>query len=166
MGLRGRLHIALARIEGASAIGVVDISEERCRQAEDAGADWVTRPRAARQVGGLQDVVFVTAMGGLDLAVELVAPGGSVVLYSAFDPEATVGMAADRAHRDEISIVGVYSQEPEDWMRAAAVIRSGVIADDLDRLVTARFPLTRAQEALTLVTSQPTYRVFVENEPG
>ena len=75
-------------------------------------------------------------------------------------------MTADRAHRDEVSIVGVYSQEPEDWMRAAAVIRSGVIADDLDRLVTARFPLSRTFEALTLVTSRPTYRVFVENEPG
>ena len=165
-GFMGRLHMALARIEGASAIGVVDISEERRRQAEDAGADWMARPRAARQVGGLQDVVFVTAMGGLDLAVEMVAPGGSVVLYSAFDPEAKVGIAADRAHRDEISIVGVYSQEPEDWTRAAAIIRSGVIADDLDRLVTARFPLSRAHEALTLVTSKPTYRVFVENEPG
>jgi len=162
----GRLHMSLVRIEGASAVGVVDISHERRREAEKAGADWVARPEAARQVGGLQDVVFVTAMGGLDLAVEMVAPGGSVVLYSAFDPEATVGVAADRAHRDEVSIVGVYSQEPEDWERAVAVIRSGVIADDLDNLVTARFPLSRVHEALTLVTSEPTYRVFVENEPG
>ncbi|MCY4622355.1 MAG: alcohol dehydrogenase catalytic domain-containing protein [bacterium] len=165
-GFMGRLHMALVRIEGASAIGVVDISVERRREAEEAGADWVAGSREARQVGGLQDVVFVTAMGGLDLAVEMVAPGGSVVLYSAFDPEATVNVPADRAHRDEVSIVGAYSQEPEDWKRAAAIIRSGVIADDLDRLVTARFPLSRAHEALTLVTSRPTYRVFVENEPG
>ncbi|MYB46084.1 MAG: alcohol dehydrogenase catalytic domain-containing protein [Acidimicrobiia bacterium] len=165
-GFMGRLHMSLVRIEGASAVGVVDISHERRWEAEKAGADWVARPEAARQVGGLQDVVFVTAMGGLDLAVEMVAPGGSVVLYSAFDPEAMVGVAADRAHRDEVSIVGVYSQEPEDWERAVAVIRSGVMADDLDNLVTARFPLSRVHEALTLVTSEPTYRVFVENEPG
>lgn len=165
-GFMGRLHMALVRIEGAAAIGVVDISEERRTESAEAGADWVAQPGEARRVGGLQDVVFVTAMGGLDLAVEMVAPGGSVVLYSAFDPEARVGVAADRAHRDEVSIVGVFNQEPEDWRRAAAVIRSGVIADDLDRLVTARFPLSRVQEALTLVTSRPTYRVFVEYGPA
>ena len=165
-GFMGRLHMALARIEGASAIGVVDISDQRLLEATDAGADWTAQPGSARRAGGLQDVVFITAMGGLDLAVDLVAPGGSIVLYSAFDPEDTVGVAADRAHRDEVSIVGVFNQEPEDWKRAAAIIRSGVIGDDLDRLVTARFPLSMVDEALALVTSRPTYRVFVENGPG
>lgn len=165
-GFMGRLHMALARIEGASAIGVVDIADQRLEEAIGAGADWTAQPGSARRAGGLQDVVFITAMGGLDLAVDLVAPGGSIVLYSAFDPEATVGVAADRAHRDEVSIVGVFNQEPEDWKRAAAIIRSGVIADDLDGLVTARYPLSLVDEALSLVTSRPTYRVFVETGSG
>ena len=165
-GFMGRLHMALCRLEGASSVGVVDISRDRRREADAAGADWVAEPGEARRIGGLQDVVFVTAMGGLRQAVELAGPGGSIALYSAFDPGDTVGVAADRAHREETSIVGVFNQEPEDWRRAASVLRSGAIAGELDRLITARLPLPRVGEALTLVTTQPTYRVFVENESG
>ena len=57
---------------------------------------------------------------------------------------------------------------PLPWDGSATEVEGEVrvIADDLDRLVTARFPLSRVQEALTLVTSRPTYRVFVEYGPA
>ncbi|MCY3580381.1 MAG: alcohol dehydrogenase catalytic domain-containing protein [bacterium] len=165
-GFMGRLHLALSRLEGASAIGVVDISEERRLQAREAGADWVAAPEQARQVGGRQDVVFVTAMGGLDLAWDIVDVGGSIGLYSSFASEAVVRVEADRAHREEISVVGIFNQEPEDWRRAAALIRSGALSDPLDGLISARYPMARIDQALALVTSLPTYRVFVEGGPA
>ena len=133
----------------------------------DAGADWAARPGSALRSGGLQDVVFITAMGGLDLAVDLVAPGGSIVLYSAFDPEAKVSVAADRAHREEVSIVGVYNQEPEDWEAGGG---HHPLGHHRGRTRPARLrPGTRCplvDEALALVTSRPTHRVFVETGPG
>ena len=165
-GLMGRIHMALTRIGGASSIGVVDLSDERREAAAEAGADWVASPGEALAVGGLQDVVFVTAMGGVELAVDLADRGGTVVLYSAFGKDTTACVSADRSHREEVAIVGAYNQEPQDWRHTASIIRSGTIAEQLDRLITARYPLSELGDALTLVTSQPTYRVFVDYENG
>jgi len=165
-GLMGRIHMALARVEGASSIGIIDLSEERLEEATAAGADWVATPDTALEVGGKQDVIFVTAMGGVDLAVEMADYGGTVVLYSAFGKEVTATVGADRSHREEVAIVGSFSQEPADWRAGSAHIRSGVIADELDALVTAQYPFSQVEDALRLVTSEPTYRVFVEPEHG
>ncbi len=161
-GFMGRLHLALTRIGGASRIGVIDVSEERRRQATAAGAHWIATPEEALATGGKQDVIFVTAMAGVDLAVEMADRGGAVVLYSAFDESLPASVGADKAHREEVSIVGAFSQEPADWKLGAAYIRSGLIAADLDALVTAHFGFDRVTEALTLVTTEPTFRVFVE----
>ena len=163
-GVMGRLHLALTRVGGASSVGVVDPSGERREEATVAGAGWVATPQEAATMAGTQDVVFVAAMGGVDLAVELADVGGTVVLYSAFDPQLEVSISADRCHSQEISIVGAYNQEPEDWRRTSTLLRSGVIAEDLDRLVTARYPFSKVGDALTHVTSEPTYRVFVERD--
>jgi threonine dehydrogenase-like Zn-dependent dehydrogenase len=165
-GLMGRIHMALARVGAARSIGVIDISEERLEAATEAGADWVAKPEDALEVGGMQDVIFVTAMAGVDLAVEMADKGGTVVLYSAFDKELPATVGADKSHREEVAIVGAFSQEPDDWKYGAALIRSGLIADELDKLVTAVFPFEDIGEALRLVTSEPTYRVFVEPEHG
>ena len=99
-------------------------------------------------------------------AIEMADLGGTVVLYSAFDDGLPITVGADAAHREEISIVGAFSQEPEDWKLGSAYIRSGLIAGDLDRLVTARYPFEQIGDALRLVTTEPTYRVFVEPEHG
>lgn len=165
-GFMGRLHMALTRIGGAASIGVIDPSDERRRDAAAAGADWVAAPDEASRIGGHQDLVFVAAMGGVDLAVELVDVGGTVVLYSSFDPELEIRMGAHRVHRDEISIVGVYNQEPEDWKETSTILRSGLLASDLDRLITGTYPLSKVGDALHLVVSEPTYRVFVEPNQG
>ena len=165
-GFMGRLHLALTRIGGAASVGVIDPSRERRRDSAGAGADWVASPEDALEVGGRQDVVFVAAMGGVNLAVELADVGGTVVLYSSFDPELEVRIGAHRAHRDEVSVVGVYNQEPADWTETSTILRSGLLVADLDRLITGKYPLSRIGDALHLVVSEPTYRVFVEPDRG
>lgn len=161
-GLMGRLHLALARIGGASSIGVIDISQERLDLAAEFGATWTATPEEALETGGKQDVVFVTAMAGVELAVEMADIGGTVVMYSAFAKELQASVGADRSHREEVAIVGSFSQEPEDWQLGSAYIRSGILHDDLAALVTAKYDFDTVGEALELVTSEPTFRVFVE----
>lgn len=165
-GFMGRLHLALARVGGASSIGVIDISEERLAQAKEFGATWTATPDEALEVGGKQDIVFVTAMAGVELAVEMADLAGSVVLYSAFADDLPATVGAQRAHHEETKIIGAFSQEAEDWRTAAGIIRSGIIADDLDALVTAKYGFDGVKEALHLVTSEPTFRVFVEPPPA
>lgn len=161
-GFMGRLHLALARIGGAASIGVIDVSPERLDMARAFGAHWTATPDEALATGGKQDVIYVTAMAGVDLAVSMADKGGSVVLYSAFDEALPATVGADKSHREEVSIVGAFSQEPADWRLGAAYIRSGLLAADLDAMVTARFGFDQVTDALTLVTTKPTFRVFVE----
>ncbi|MFI0423074.1 zinc-binding dehydrogenase [Spongiactinospora sp. 9N601] len=162
-GYMGRLHLALAKARGAGPVGLIDVSAERLAEAEAAGAAWAATPQDAPARGGKQDLVFVTAgaPGALETAIELCDDGGTVVLYGAFAKDLRSEVAPDAIHHHELSIVGVYSQEPEDWQEAAALIASGVLAADLDALVTARFPLTDVTEALKLAATTPVYRVLV-----
>lgn len=162
-GFMGRLHLAMTRALGAASVGMIDTSESRLSESEDAGADWTASPDGARRVGAEVDVVFVTAgaPGSLELALDLTAKGGSVVLYGAFPDDLAVGVHPNHMHHEETTITGVHSHEPEDWRTAAGLITSGALSRDLDGLVTARFGLADVFDAFKLVSSQPTLRVIV-----
>ena len=162
-GYMGRLHLAVAKQAGAATLGVVDVDDVRRRDAADAGATWSADPSTARGRSGEHDLVAVTAgaPGALELAVDLCDDGGSVVLYGAFPKEFTAPVTPDAIHHHELSIIGAYSHEPVDWRTAAGLIRSGAIAADLDRLVTARYRLENVIEAFRRVATSPTYRVLV-----
>lgn len=164
-GFMGRLHLALVRHRGAESVGMIDLSGSRLADAATAGAAWTGTPaEAGAERARSCDVVFVTAgaPGALETAVALLDDGGTVVLYGAFPKDLSAAVPPDAVHHHELSIVGAYSQEPADWRTAAALIRSGALAADLDALVTARFGLDRVSDALQLVSSSPTYRVLVE----
>ena len=162
-GYMGRLHLALARALGAASIGVVDVSDERLAEASSAGASWTVSPADAAARAGSNDIVFVTAgaPGALELALTLADDAATVVVYGAFPKSLEVPIAPDAVHHHEYSIVGVYSQEPQDWITSAGFIRSGALAADLDALVTARFDLADVSKAFELATTTPVYRVLV-----
>jgi L-iditol 2-dehydrogenase len=162
-GYMGRLHLALCRQLGAASVGVVDVSRERLTEATDAHAAWVATPEEAAARGGENDIVFVTAgaPGALELAITLADDAATVVLYGAFPKELTVPVAPDAIHHHELAIIGVYSQEPRDWRTATGLLSSGVLAADLDALVTAQFSLADVADAFTLATTKPVYRVLV-----
>ena len=132
-------------------------------EATAAGANWTASPEEARHVGGVSDIVFVTAgaPGALELAIDLLAKGGSAVLYAAFPKDLSIGIGPDHMHHEETSIIGVHSHEPEDWRAAAGLLQSRVLAADLEALVTARFSLEQAIEGFRLADSEPVYRVIV-----
>ncbi len=162
-GYMGRLHLALCRAWGASSVGLIDVSDERRAEAAEAGAARVAGPDDVAGWLGQHDVVFVTAgvPGAVELALDLCDDAGAAVLYGAFPKDIMASVGADRIHHHELSIIGVFSQEPEDWRTAAGLLRSGALAADLDRLVTARYRLDEVADAMALAASQPVYRVMV-----
>jgi L-iditol 2-dehydrogenase len=162
-GYMGRLHQALTRHLGAAEVGLVDVSPDRLSDAAEAGSSWAATPDDAADRRGAADITFVTAgaPGALELAVALTDDGGTVVLYGAFPKDLTAPVSPDGIHHHELSIVGVYSQEPEDWRTSAGLLASGALAADLDRLVTARFGLDAVADALALASGSPVYRVLV-----
>ncbi len=162
-GYMGRLHLSLCRAWGASRVGLVDVSEQRRIEAVEAGADWAAGPDDLAGWNGQHDAVFVTAgaPGAVELALDLCDDAGVVALYGAFPKDVMASVGADRIHHHELSIIGVFSHEPEDWRTAAGLLESGALASDLDRLVTARYRLDEVADALALAVSQPVYRVMV-----
>lgn len=163
-GYMGRLHQGLVQRLGANEVGVVDVSATRRTDAAGAGADWTGDPeQAAESRRGASDVVYITAgaPGAVELGLSMCDDGGTVVLYGAFPKEHTMPLAPDRLHHHELSVVGVYSQEPEDWRMAAGLLASGSLASDLDRLVTARYGLDDVAGAMMLAAGSPVYRVLV-----
>jgi L-iditol 2-dehydrogenase len=162
-GYMGRLHLAMTRAAGAASAGIVEVSEQRRAEAAQAGASWTAAPDQAREAAGACDLVFVTAgaPGALELALDLLAKGGSAVLYGAFPKDLSVGIGPNRMHHEETSIIGVHSHEPEDWRASAGVLSSGILAAALDALVTARFSLGQVREGFRLADSEPVYRVIV-----
>ncbi len=162
-GYMGRLHAALGRHLGAVEVGVIDVSADRRHDADASGVGWTASPEEAAARAHGSDVVAITAgvPGALELALRLLDVAGTAILYGAFPKELRDPVPPDRVHHHELALVGAYSQEPEDWRVAAALIRGGVLAPDLDRLVTARFGLDGVGEALALAAAQPVYRVLV-----
>jgi threonine dehydrogenase-like Zn-dependent dehydrogenase len=162
-GYMGRLHLAVARHIGATSVGMIDISESRLREACDAGASWTSTPDGSGAHHHDNDVVFVTAgsAGALQLALSLCDVAGTVVLYGAFPKGHAEAVEPDAIHHHENTVVGVFSQEPEDWRTAAGWLRSGRLGPELDALVTARFDLTGVADALALAANSPVYRVLV-----
>ena len=163
-GYMGRLHQALTHHLGAVEVGMVDISATRLAEAREAGASWVAEPgEATTSRRDAADIVFVTAgaPGALELGMSMCDDGGTVVVYGAFPKEHTEPVAPDAVHHHELSIVGVYSQEPQDWRTAAGLLSSGALAGDLQRLVTARYGLGDVSDAMELAAGSPVYRVLV-----
>ncbi len=162
-GYMGRLHLALCGAWGAASVAMIDVSEARQAEALGAGADRAGAPDAVTGWLGGHDIVFVTAgvAGAVEMALELCDDAGTVVLYGAFPKDVMASVGADRIHHHELSIIGVFSQEPEDWRTAAGLLQSGALAADLDRLVTARYKLADVADALALAVEQPVYRVMV-----
>ena len=165
-GYMGRLHMALCRAWGAASVGLIDVSDQRRAEAAEAGAARVAAPDGVDDWQAGHDIVFVTAgvPGAVELALDLCDDAGAVVLYGAFPRDIMASVGADRIHHHELSIIGVFSQEPDDWRTAAGLLQSGALAADLDRLVTARYGLADVADALALTVSQPVYRVMVGPE--
>lgn len=148
--------LAAVLAEGASAVYVTDLIDERLCLARGAGATWTGDPHAvnvpaevaSREPLGL-DVVFECCgrQEALDQSLHLLKPGGKLMIVGI--PEVDrVSFSIDLLRRKEICIQNVRRQE-------GCVTRTleGMASRqlDIDFMVTHRFPLGRVKEAFDLV---------------
>jgi len=173
----GILHAALASRTGATVL-TSDLYPERHAIAASFGLhhpihaateNVAERVRAATQGRGADAVVL--AVGGNALirtAMEAVRPGGKVLLFAqtqhgeaVFDPAAVC--------MDEKFLLGSYSSsidiEPEVEELVFGGYRNGF---DLTRLISHRFPLDEAVEAIHLASnpSASSMKIMIEHKPS
>lgn len=163
-GAIGLLAAQCARLEGAARVIVANANRaDRMELAKSLGADEaLVLPRdaaeaaaALRQLAGEDgiDVVLLCtgAVAAMDLAVAVTRPGGTVVVVGLFG-EARVPVDLDTVVTNDLRLIGV-NGSPHLWPDTIAAVMSGALV--LEPLVSHRFPLERAAEAMELARRAP-----------
>jgi L-iditol 2-dehydrogenase len=136
-----------ARAFGASEIIVTDLVPERRERALRYGATHVIDPRETDVANAGLDVnAFVDASGSPQAVmsgIKAVRPAGRAVLVGLGSSEMTLPI--EHIQNLEITVTGIF-RYTDTWPAAIHMVSSGAV--DLDSLVTGRFGLERAAEAL------------------
>jgi L-iditol 2-dehydrogenase len=136
-----------ARAFGAAEIIVTDLVPERRERALHYGATRVLDPRETDiATAGLDVNAFVDASGSphaVMSGIKAVRPAGTAVLVGLGSSEMT--LPVEHIQNLEITVTGIF-RYTDTWPAGIHMVASGVV--DLDSLVTGRFGLERADEAL------------------
>jgi L-iditol 2-dehydrogenase len=135
----------VARAYGASDVIVSDPDETRRRRAIEFGATTALDP-TVEDVNRLTVDAFVDASGAaaaVASGIEAVRPAGTVVLVGS--GAESMMLPTQLIQNRELVLTGVF-RYANTWPTAISLVESGRV--DLDAMVTARFPLERAAEAL------------------
>ncbi|GAA1895489.1 NAD(P)-dependent alcohol dehydrogenase [Streptomyces durmitorensis] len=167
----GLLVLQVALASGAASVTVSDVAGARLRHAAELGAETVgaaeltpdpARATALADPGGFDVALDCSGNGGaLVGAIRALRPGGTAVVVG--NPSAPVTeLPLAWMQRQEMSLVTAF-RYAGDFPAAIALAGTGRIR--LEPLVTASFPLDRADAALTAaLTDRSQLKVLVE--PG
>ena len=170
----GILLATLARRSGATVL-TSDLYPERHRIAAAFGLDHpidaatedvVERVRQASEGRGADAVIL--AVGGnalIRMAMDAARPGGKVMLFAQTQHEEAV-IDPGAICLDEKDLIGSYSSSAEIQDEAAAIVFNGYGSGyDLTGLVSHRFPLDRAVEAIELASHPQAHSMKIMIEP-
>lgn len=135
-GQMGQQLTVAAKGAGARLV-VVEPLEERRELALGLGADWAVEELVEADAGVQAVILSIGAASLVQPALELLAPGGRLVLFAGFgdDPHATLDL--NRIHYEEIVLVG------SEWIGAPPNTRREHYAEALALLVSGEAPLER-----------------------
>lgn len=135
----------VARAQGAAEVIVSDLDESRRTRALGFGATAVLDPTQG-SMDGLEVDAFIDASGApaaVAAGITAVRPAGTVVLVGSGAESMT--LPTQLIQNRELVLTGVF-RYADTWPTAIALVESGRV--DLDSMVTGRYPLEKAAEAL------------------
>lgn len=146
-----------AKAQGAAAIYVTDKIDGRLAVARNAGAAWTGNPDKQDVVAevkdaepGQLDVVFECCgdQDALDQAVEMLKPGGKLMLIGIYPTQERVTFKIDNLRHKEICIQNVRRQNHCVQPALDMLTRKDF---DANVMITHRFPFARTKDAFDLV---------------
>jgi putative phosphonate catabolism associated alcohol dehydrogenase len=172
-GMLGLSATALMALRGAKHIIVSDINPQRLEQATRFGATHTVS--VAEGDADLAEVIDRTTSGrGVDLAIELSGAansiqaglrslriGGRYVLVGSVFPAPDVPISAEWIVRRWLTIRGVHNYAPEDLREAVAFLEKAHARYPLDTLVSKKFLLSQAEQAVQYAIRERPHRVAV-----
>jgi L-iditol 2-dehydrogenase len=167
----GSMHMLLARLRGASVVIVSELIPERVMQAKEMGADRVVNPSEEdllAVVGEVTDgqgvdavIVAAPSYKAHEIAIEATAISGRINFFGGLPKDRTeIELNSNLVHYKELVITGTTACSTDDNWGAAAIVSSGRI--DLSRLIGARFPLTKANDAFAMAEEGRSRKVIIE----
>jgi L-iditol 2-dehydrogenase len=167
----GIMHLLLAKLSGASKLIVSEMMPDRLEQARRFGADRAVNPGeqdlrsvVAEESGGEgADVVIVAAPShrAQEEAVQLAAIRGRINFFGGLPKDRpAINLDSNVVHYRELIVTGTTACSTADCRRAAEIIASGRI--DLSGLVSARFPLAQAREALAAAEDRSSLKIVLQ----
>jgi L-iditol 2-dehydrogenase len=161
-GSNGQMLVQLARMRGAMRVIIADPIAYRRQRALEVGVDAALDPEAgplleqiyAVSDGRRPDIVIVTPskIAAMQQGLELVNPGGTVLLYAPPAPGETLPVMPNHLFFQEITLRTSYSAGPYETRQALDLLRSGRIK--AESVITHRFALQDAAQAFNL-TARP-----------
>jgi L-iditol 2-dehydrogenase len=155
----GLVTAQVARASGATTIVVTDLAEDRLAVARRNGATATALATAAGAADQEFDA-FIDCSGApsaINVGFRALRPAGIAVLVGMGPAELTLpfGLLQQR----ELTVTGTF-RYANTWPTAIALAASGAV--DVDSLVTNRYPLSGAPEALATNTSPGTIKSIIE----
>jgi len=158
-GSNGLMLAQLAQQRGAIPVIIVDPITFRRQRALEAGIDYVLDPQEeslleqviAVNNGRRPDIVIVTpsSISAMKQGVELVGPGGTVLLFAPPPPSEVLAFSPHHLFFQEITLRTSYSAGPYETRHALDLLRNRRIR--AEQVITHRFSLQDAAQAFQLV---------------
>ncbi|MDX9862868.1 MAG: alcohol dehydrogenase catalytic domain-containing protein [Rhodospirillales bacterium] len=170
-GVIGTLVAQVARAYEASRVVVVDRMESRRSFLADLGFDHFVRADEGPLADGLRahleaaDVVFdcVCANGTVDAALDLLAPGGKLVMVASPHGEHHLDLPFAKVYRRELSLIASRNYVPDDFREAMRLLAEGAVKTE--PLVTGVWPLAEFGAAYADLKAHPDRHLKVLLKP-
>lgn len=155
-GVSGILHTQLSKIKKTTVI-VLDINEERLKQAAEFGADYMLHAEKysvdlLKRINDnrLADVVIVCAAAkqAVQNAILSVGRKGKILFFAV--PETDISIPSQSFWRNEISLFFSYGAAPQDIRNAIEMINKGKF--EVSKMITHKVPLSSISQGFKLVT--------------
>lgn len=168
-GTMGMLHVLAAKLKGARVI-LSEPMEARRQKALASGCDIALDPMAANfkdellalTEGRGADIVFdTTAIPTLAReAVELTAPGGTVVMFSSMHPNDPVAVDIGRIHSYQKTITGAVNPTIDSYHQAVLMIGKKVLSPA--PVVEKIYPYQDFGQAIQAALRPDTYKILLD----
>ncbi len=167
----GIMHAALARLQGAQKVIVLDNNPARLEMAQrfDLDGTVLVTPGGCHRdevraltngVGPDVVIVAVSAAAAQNDALDLAARAGRVNFFAGLPKSHPIApLDVNHIHYKELVISGSYSEKKSDFQAAFALLHSGRFP--ADKIITHRLPLERINEAFPLMESGEALKVCI-----
>ena len=164
-GSIGLILLQLAQAAGATFTAVSEPRAEKLPLALDLGADEAVDPSEVAELakalpGGGAEVVIecAGAIPAAQQALELVRPGGTVLLFGVCPPEETIDLEPYDIFHREVTVRGCYTNPFTDT-RALALLESGAVL--VEPLISHQFPIEQVAEGVEAVRQGATVKAQI-----